>query len=206
MLEVQKDCPSKPVNASSFMVTFDEGSRGYVGWASASATKGYREHFEWVRMMTNEMKDGDGGNNSDDSDEDDEDYCSDDSNDDTDDDGDDDSGNSDDDSSGDEESKDNEENRFCFDLWDGAFKVADIKRKKKTTWQWSRKLPVTILCSRNAALNQYTIEVLEKGSTTCNTATDARIMDTYCIEEKDILFPFITFSGQVTISKVLYAY
>lgn len=89
MLEVQKDCPSKPVNASSFMVNFDEGSRGYVlGWASASATKGYTEHFEWVSILTKEMKDGDGGNNNDDSDEDDEDYSSDDSNDDSDDDGD----------------------------------------------------------------------------------------------------------------------
>ena len=96
----------------------------------------------------------------------------------------------------DDDPKDPGNDSFCFDLGDGKFKDSR-KRQSNGPHSWSRKFPVTIICTRDAAANTYSIQVLEKD-------TDFMIIDTYCI--KNQLFPYIWFSGKATISNVMYTF
>lgn len=163
MLQVQGDCPTKPVNANSFTAVFEQGSQGRIGWIScAKYDENKGDESEDDEIVVHDGIDDRS-----------EDY----------------------DSEGDQPN-DYEENSFYFDLVDATFKVDEDKRKNVPN-TWSGEFPVTIICTRDAAANTYSIQVLENDS-------DTMIIDTYCISNQ--LFPYVYFSGKVTVSNVLYAF
>jgi hypothetical protein len=103
------------------------------------------------------------------------------------------------DDSDDDDPNDNyDEDLFFFDLEVAKFKLNGNQRQYHRS-PWSRKLPVTIVCTRNVAANTYSIQVLANDS-------DERMMmvDTYCSKKQ--LFPVIYVAGTVTISNVMYAF
>lgn len=159
MLLVARDDRTKPHNANSFTVEFEQGSRGLVGWTT--------------RNLEDIAEDDEKSDLEDESED-----------------------------SEDEDPEDTED-YFYFDLCKAKFTV-NAKSRPHHGVPWSQKFPVTIVCTRNEPRNQaaysyhYSVQVLDDD-------TGARmIMDTY--SSKKTLYPFITFSGTVTISNVVYAF